>query len=75
MTGAGAFWAMGGYAGYVWPAYGITILALVLLLVSALRAQRRADRQLAALEGTRVRRRAPTGPDKPAGKIATGDLA
>ena len=70
MAGAGDFWAMAGYAAFVWPAYAVTIAALVLLLVTALRALRQAEHQLAAIEGARVRRRATTGADKPAGDLA-----
>jgi len=70
MTGAGDFWAMGGYAAFVWPAYAITLAALVLLLVTALRAQRQAERALAMLEGARVRRHARARSDKPAGDLA-----
>jgi heme exporter protein D len=72
----GDFWAMGGYAAFVWPAYAISIVALALLLATALRALRQAERQLAAVEGARVRRRAPataspgTSADRPAGDLA-----
>ncbi|CAH0525230.1 heme exporter protein CcmD [Vibrio hippocampi] len=31
------FVAMGGYATYVWSAFGITLLAMILLLISSLR--------------------------------------
>ena len=34
------FWAMGGYAGYVWGAYGVT-LALLAAEVATLRLRRR----------------------------------
>ena len=67
MTGGG-FWAMGGYAAFVWPAYAVTVIALVALLLGALRGLRQAERELASLEGSRVRRRAPSG-------SAAGDLA
>ncbi len=70
MPSTGDFWAMGGYAAFVWPAYAITLAALVLLLVTALRALRQAERQLAAVEGARARRRAPASADKPAGGLA-----
>jgi len=72
----GDFWAMGGYAAFVWPAYAISIVALALLLATALRALRQAERELAAVEGARVRRRAPAATvpgstiDKPAGDLA-----
>ncbi|EOB3675283.1 heme exporter protein CcmD [Vibrio vulnificus] len=31
------FFAMGGYASYVWGAFGITFLAMLILLISSLR--------------------------------------
>jgi len=70
MSGADDFWAMGGYAAFVWPAYAVTIAALVLLLVTALRALRQAERALAAHQGARVRQRVPATSDKPAGDLA-----
>ena len=36
-----SFLQMGGYAAYVWPAYGITLLVLVLNVRSARRSHRR----------------------------------
>jgi heme exporter protein D len=44
------FWAMGGYAAYVWPAYGISLLGLAGTAWLTVRAYRRARAQLAALE-------------------------
>jgi len=44
------FWAMGGYAAYVWPAYGISLLGLAGAVLLTIRAYRRAQAQLAALE-------------------------
>ncbi|MGQ0656560.1 MAG: heme exporter protein CcmD [Chromatiales bacterium] len=41
------FWAMGGYAPYVWGAYGVTLLILLLELM-VVRARRR--RALAEIE-------------------------
>ncbi|MFM9862558.1 MAG: heme exporter protein CcmD [Micropepsaceae bacterium] len=38
------FWAMGGYAAFVWPAYGISFIALVTLSVLSWRAMKRAER-------------------------------
>ncbi len=65
---ASDFWAMGGYAAFVWPAYAVTVLALAALLVTALRSLRHAERALAALDGGRTRRR-------PASTTTAGDLA
>ena len=45
------FWAMGGYAIYVWPAYGISILGLAVAASLTIRAYLRAQARLAALEG------------------------
>jgi len=45
-----AFFAMGGYAAFIWPAYGISALLLGGAVVMTLRAYRRARAQLDALE-------------------------
>ena len=41
---------MGGYAAFVWPAYGVTILGLGIAVIITLRAYARAKARLAALE-------------------------
>jgi heme exporter protein D len=38
------FWEMGGYAAFVWPAYGISLIALVALCILSWRAMKRAER-------------------------------
>jgi len=43
-----SYLSMGGYAAYVWPAVGATVLVLGALLVSSLRDVRRREAQLAA---------------------------
>ncbi len=40
---------MGGYAAYVWPAFGLTLLVLAGLLWQSLRLSRRRDAELATL--------------------------
>ena len=53
------FLDMGGYGGFVWPAYGLTALVLVVLLAASLRALHRRQAALDALEregGVRPRR-------------------
>src|SRR5262249_42884021 len=52
-----AFFAMGVYAAYIWPAYGVTALVLVLLAVVSAAGERRARKQLAAIEQRSPRRR------------------
>jgi heme exporter protein D len=52
------YFAMGGYAAFVWPAYGITVLALVYVTVSSLRALRNAEHRAAAFDAARGPRRA-----------------
>ncbi len=42
--------AMGGYAAYVWPAYGVSLLLLGAATVVTWRAYSRAKARLAALE-------------------------
>ena len=44
------FFAMGGYAAYVWPAYAASALVLGAAVVLSLRAYRRARRILRELE-------------------------
>ena len=54
------FFAMGGYGAYVWPAYGLTVLAFAGMLgwtVIALRARRREEQSLSAAGRTRRNRR------------------
>ncbi len=44
------FWAMGGYAAYVWPAYGISFMALAATAWWTVSTYLRAKAVLAALE-------------------------
>ncbi|HEY2445880.1 MAG TPA: heme exporter protein CcmD [Rhizomicrobium sp.] len=48
------FFAMGGYAGYVWPAYAISLAGLAGALVLTLRAYGRAKALFARLEDKEV---------------------
>lgn len=41
-----SFWNMGGYAAYVWPAYGITALVLLVNLVWPMLEHKRSLRQM-----------------------------
>ena len=43
-----AFLAMGGYAAFVWPAYGISVAGLATIVAVTVRDYRRAKAQLAA---------------------------
>lgn len=45
-----AFFAMDGYAAFVWPAYGLTFLGVAGLLIWTLRARRAAAARLARLQ-------------------------
>jgi heme exporter protein D len=63
------FFAMGGYAAYVWTAYGFAALVLVVLLVHSWRSARRRDAEL-----EQVRRLArPARPSRP--KLQPGERA
>lgn len=44
------FFAMGGYAGYIWSAYGISALVLIGLTLESIAAYRRASSDVAGLE-------------------------
>ncbi|HEY4115889.1 MAG TPA: heme exporter protein CcmD [Rhizomicrobium sp.] len=48
------FLAMGGYAEYIWPAYGVSLLGVAAALYLTLRAYRRAKRSLAKLDSART---------------------
>ena len=48
---------MGGYAAYVWPAFGVTALIMVVLLVASSRSVRARERALKGLEQVRRQRR------------------
>jgi heme exporter protein D len=47
------FLAMGGYAAFVWPAYGVALLALGGLLIQSLRQYRARQRELDRLQRRR----------------------
>ena len=47
------FFAMGGYGGYVWPAYIITVAVLIAATVVSLQAHMRARRSVQRLEDDR----------------------
>lgn len=47
------FFSMGGYEAFVWPAYGVTLLALGLAIAATLSAYARARRALRGLESER----------------------
>ncbi|MGE0714681.1 MAG: heme exporter protein CcmD [Alphaproteobacteria bacterium] len=59
MEALSAFLAMGGYGGFVWPAYAVAAVVLVGMLAAALVRLRREERTLARLSaGTGRRSRA-----------------
>lgn len=49
---SGSFWEMGGYAAFVWPAYAVSLFALVALSIVSWRAMRRAERLVERSERT-----------------------
>jgi heme exporter protein D len=46
-----AFFEMGGYGAYVWPAYGLAAVVLIGLLAASLRALRARETALKAFDG------------------------
>jgi heme exporter protein D len=58
MTAVMDFLRMGGYAAYVWPAYGLTAVVMLGLLIGTLRSLRARRRELEVLEGGGRARRA-----------------
>ena len=53
-----SFFEMGGYAAYVWPAFGAAAVIMVALLVLSIRTMRAREAALRALEATARRQRA-----------------
>ena len=53
MDSIASFLAMGGYAAYVWPAYGVTTLVVLALVIGSLRELRGRERELKKLEEAR----------------------
>ena len=52
-----AFFDMGGYAGFVWSAYGVAAVVMVAMLVASLRGLRRQQQEVRLLEEARGRAR------------------
>lgn len=52
------FFDMGGYAAYVWPAFGVAAAVMIALLVLNLRAMRAREAALKGLEAAARRQRA-----------------
>ena len=65
------YFAMGGYAAFVWPAYAITAAILAIVFTTSLRSLRRTEAELARLQST-VRDELPEGPPAALG-ATTGD--
>ncbi len=65
MAAIGDFLAMGGYAGFVWPAYGVAALVLIALAVTSVRRARSAEAEVRVLEDTRPGRRGRPGDGAP----------
>ena len=61
------FFAMGGYAAYVWPAYGVTTIVLCGILALSLKSMREREALVKSLRGSRDRRHAD---EVPAGETA-----
>ncbi|MBP2300355.1 heme exporter protein CcmD [Azospirillum picis] len=65
------FFHMGGYAAYVWPAYGIAAIVLLGLLAATWKGLRDAEATLKALESAHPgRRRARAAGQRPSDKSA-----
>ncbi len=52
------FFAMGGYAAFIWPAYAVATILLFGLLVLSLKSMRQREALVESLRSHRVRRRA-----------------
>ena len=61
MDSVATFLAMGGYAQYVWPSFGLTVAVLAGLLVLSRRGLKAAEAELAALQSAAGLGRTPVG--------------
>ena len=50
------FFDMGGYAAYVWPAYGVAATVLISVWIASLRGLRARESEIEAVEAERPRR-------------------
>lgn len=57
MSGLDEFLAMGGYAAFVWPSFGVTAVVLVGLWLQSARALKQAEAALAETESAARNRR------------------
>ncbi|MBF0326675.1 MAG: heme exporter protein CcmD [Alphaproteobacteria bacterium] len=57
MESLSSFFAMGGYAGYVWPSYGLAVVLMVAVLVASARGVKNAERELEQMQSLRPGRR------------------
>jgi len=57
-----AYFAMGGYGAYVWPAFLIAAVVMVGQVIASLRSLRRREAALAELEAGKKRRARPREP-------------
>ncbi len=51
-----SFFAMGGYAAYVWPAYGVAAVVLIGVWIASVRGLRARQSEIEAVEAERPRR-------------------
>ncbi len=56
MDSIASFFAMGGYAAYVWPAFAVAAVVMTALVVSTILTLRRREQEIAQIEETRGRR-------------------
>ena len=70
MASLSSFLEMGGYGGFVWPAFGLTAAVLLALLIESLRRLKAAERALARLESQVPSRRERRGANRAGGPPA-----
>mgnify|MGYP001967332601 FL=1 len=56
MAGITEFFAMGGYAEFIWPAFGIVLTVMAALWISSMRGWRESERTLDVLRKNRRNR-------------------
>ncbi|MGE4279291.1 MAG: heme exporter protein CcmD [Magnetospirillum sp.] len=69
-----AFFAMGGYAGYIWPTYILALVVMAVLLIVSIRSARTNERDLEAAQSLRPSRRRRNNPSAVSPEAGTEEV-
>jgi heme exporter protein D len=73
LSGFTFYLTMGGYADFVWPAYGLTLAVLIILGIASFRSARNRACELESLQAASPhRKRRAAAKESPAGEVSDG---